>query len=334
MTSTEKSSIRRGLRSELEAWRADVSKLELPAKTREGAPPGTFKSSSWYEVLYHNAVLLLYRPSPMFPNPGRRGDTEHEEGELQQLLDSAKASIKNYAELLRNRRLNYSWITLYACFMAGLAYVYGVGRSTKHKRQGRQVNVPHYLEVIENTRSCSNILVAICERWNDARGSCEIFDQLSNAVIQEAVKASYLSQPSAPMSPTQGQHIGRQLPPPQQRPLSAFEPPNLTMDGAVVPAASPVQSQYAFANAATPAAFSSPDDFQHAFQDLQAAVFHDDFSGPNEVMLGFGQDWFEQDSPSFVGTGYATNGYSNDFAMNGNTPRVGLGNYGYQVGGL
>jgi len=311
MSAAEKSNIRRSLRSEIEAWREDVQALGLSERTTEGAPAPTFLSTSWYEVLFHNAVLLLYRPSPMFPNPGsiRRGDAEHEEGELQHLLLSAKASIRNYAELLRNRRLNYSWITLYAVFMAGLAYVYGVGRSTKQLRQGRQVQVPHYLEVIENTRSCSNILVAICERWNDARGSCEIFDQLSNAVIQEAVKVSNLNPPSVPlMSPQTHHHTARQLPPPQQRPLPPFSSPSL---GPLQPSSAPdSQAHYPFVSSATSPAtypvFSSPDEFQQSFRDLQAAVFHDDFSGPNEVMLGFGQEWFEQDSPSFANY-YSTN---------------------------
>jgi hypothetical protein len=39
----------------------------------------------------------------------------------------------------------------------------------------------------------------------------------------------------------------------------------------------------------------SPDFFQNYFQDLQdAVVFNDDFSGPNEVMLGFREEWFQR----------------------------------------
>lgn len=140
-----------------------------------------------------------------------------------------------------------------------------------------------------------------------------------------------LNHQSAPMSPSQARHTSRQLPPPQQRPLPPFEPVSLGANGPTLSAVSPIQPQYPYASTNTPAAFSSPDDFQHAFRDLQAAVFHDDFSAPNEVMLGFGQDWFEQDSPSFVGPDLGTNNYSNDFITNRNGPRMGLGGYDYPV---
>lgn len=49
------------------------------------------------------------------------------------------------------------------------------------------VSVPNYIEIINVTRMCSNILVAITERWVVARGSCDVFDRLSSAIISDAI---------------------------------------------------------------------------------------------------------------------------------------------------
>jgi hypothetical protein len=86
------------------------------------------------------------------------------------------------------RLLNYSWITLHGVFIAGLAYVYCVGRALTDPTG--TLLVPDYLEIINDTRACSNMLVAISERWNAIRRSCELFNSLSNAVIRDAVNAT------------------------------------------------------------------------------------------------------------------------------------------------
>jgi Fungal specific transcription factor domain. len=189
----EKLSIRRELQVELEAWKSDIPKVKIPAPKHNSIPVSSFRSKVWYEVPYHNALLLLYRPSPMFPpvpssysSPNGTSVTG-----LNDILLSAVSAIHLYAELHRTRRLNYSWITLHAVFIAGLSYVYSISRIIKASTS-RSDTLPiclEYTRVIDVTRTCSNVLVAINERWGTARDSCEIFDRLSTAIIQDSVKA-------------------------------------------------------------------------------------------------------------------------------------------------
>jgi hypothetical protein len=47
--------------------------------------------------------------------------------------------------------------------------------------------LPDFMSIIDITRACSNVMVAICERWNSTRRSCELFNKLSNALIQDVL---------------------------------------------------------------------------------------------------------------------------------------------------
>jgi hypothetical protein len=296
---------------ELDQWRANISKLGLSHRAVGTDSTTTFLALSWWELLYHNAALLLYRPSPIFPYPGGSSDIDsaNDESVLNILFVSAQASINNYADLLRKRSLNYSWITLYAVFMAGLTYVYSVGQSAKQKRQNMSFSAPAYLEVIQDTRSCSNLLVAICERWNEARGSCEVFDRLSSAAIQEIVTTSLFDQQAIVNSGNQtysSASAAHQVVTSPRTVLphasSSFGARNTPGWSAEIDSQQPDMpysgSMVASNNVTTDVAY-----FQNTFRDLQTAIFNDGGFGSNEVTLGFNHEWFEMDSPSFLRPG-------------------------------
>ena len=176
------------LHEELVSWRNDVQFLKLKERPAdERAHVSCFLTPEWYTAVFNNAVLLLYRPSPCLPQPSKplgMGDG----GDHVKLYSAAKETILAYADLHRRRRLNYSWITLHGVFVAGLAYVHGVGRALKDPVQ--PVPSFNFLDIIDDTRACSNVLVAISERWNMGHRSCELFNQLSTAVIRDVVNAT------------------------------------------------------------------------------------------------------------------------------------------------
>ncbi|CAH0058005.1 unnamed protein product [Clonostachys solani] len=89
------------------------------------------------------------------------------------------------SKLHQSRRLNYSWITLHGIFIAGLAYVYSLSGVVRDPKMHHAL--PDVLSIIEVCRRCSNVLVAICERWDASRRSCEIFDKVSTAVIRDVL---------------------------------------------------------------------------------------------------------------------------------------------------
>ena len=132
--------LRQSLHAELDAWKADIPKVNLSSPNPGEQSSSSFLWATWYEIPYHNAVLLLYRPSPLFPSSS--APTSERTGErrfaLDQIFTSSKAVIHLYADLHRIQRLNYSWITLHAILTAGLAYVYCSSLIMKeHVRAGR-----------------------------------------------------------------------------------------------------------------------------------------------------------------------------------------------------
>lgn len=184
----ERRQMRHKLYLEVRAWWEDTQHLPLPRSEAEQNYVSSFLDLDWYRVVYNNAVLLLYRPSPYLQHLTMIPGPEAEEPDLLRLLNAARDSIKSYSELHKKRRLNYSWITLHGVFIAGLAYIYCIGRMLRDPTIRPQV--PDLLNIIEITRSCSNVLVAICERWNASRRSCELFEKLTDAVIRDALNLS------------------------------------------------------------------------------------------------------------------------------------------------
>lgn len=183
------SALRNTLVVELDEWRANTDNLVLPDNdNRDIAPDRTsFRSREWYEVLYSNARLLLFRPCPMLANISKDSKS------LQNIFLSSKQAITIYAYLHKSRRINYSWITLHAVFMAGLSYIYAVSRHFRERRRETSPGAclpsdPTTIEIVNDTRACSNVLVAVSERWNALRHCHEVFDRLSDAVLADSIK--------------------------------------------------------------------------------------------------------------------------------------------------
>lgn len=184
----EKRQVRRNFQDKINVWRQETDKLALSHERDSSRHISSFLTPEWYNAVYNNAILLLFRPSPYLPHPTMATDPEDGVPDLLKLLNAAKGSIESYSELHRKRRLNYSWITLHGCFVAGLAYVYSIGRILRDPAM--RSLIPDFLCIIELTRACSNILVAICERWSVSRRSCELFNRLSNALIRDALNVA------------------------------------------------------------------------------------------------------------------------------------------------
>ncbi|KAI4729871.1 hypothetical protein E4T49_02339 [Aureobasidium sp. EXF-10728] len=176
--------IRQELCADLERWKQDVEQLHLEQNWQTSS--SCHLSTEWYNLLYSNAMLILWRPSPLLP------DVSHDATSLQHIFNSAKQSITIYASLHKSRKINYSWITLQSVFLAGLSYVYACGRHFRSRwRNPSESSLqkdPTTIEVVNDTRACSNVLVAVSERWNALRNCHEVFDRLSDAILSDAIK--------------------------------------------------------------------------------------------------------------------------------------------------
>ncbi|CAK7237897.1 hypothetical protein SEUCBS140593_010188 [Sporothrix eucalyptigena] len=221
----ERRAQRRAIYRSLHEWQRGIEKLNLQQQNRPDQPTrSSFLHPSWYQALYHSACLMLFRPSTAFPALEKvyetTGEDEEDGGDgaggldddpLHILWTSSRGVLQRYGELLRARQFNYSWVTLYTIFMAGLANVYAVGCcAQRRKRWCRQSHatggpatttsgastpsslfMPALLDVVCDFRDCSNILTAIGERWNDARAPNDTFARLSMSAMQELAAVTY-----------------------------------------------------------------------------------------------------------------------------------------------
>ncbi|PVH72281.1 hypothetical protein DL98DRAFT_470641 [Cadophora sp. DSE1049] len=191
--------IRDELAQELDNWHQETLLLSLPPEDINSTMPehrSSFRSKEWYNLLYHNGILILFRPSPWL------SDIPHNSKTLQKLFEAARQVITMYSYLHRSRKLNYSWITLQGAFLAGLSYIYALRcHFQAHRQQSRPMSDgeqyesiarlavdPTVNEVLKDTRACCTVLVALSERWSRTRSCYQVFGRLSDAVVAEIIE--------------------------------------------------------------------------------------------------------------------------------------------------
>ncbi|KAK1974610.1 fungal-specific transcription factor domain-containing protein [Colletotrichum cereale] len=206
---------RKALVEELQSWRAETANIPLiPADASPASltSRSSFRSAEWYKLLYHNGILMLFRPSSTLC------DATGNSTVLQHMFDSSQEAINLYANLHRSRKINYSWVTLHSIFIAGLSYIYALRNHLQHA-QSRNVSTvttlkatlrstPTINQVVNDTRACSKVLVAVSERWAMARNCSEVFDRLSDAVVADIVEAQTGRASASSSSTLPGQSTG------------------------------------------------------------------------------------------------------------------------------
>jgi hypothetical protein len=189
------STIKKQLAEELNKWRAGVASLPLvKASFARSKDKSNYRTHEWYNLLYHNCILMLHRPIHSLQDVPQTSEV------LLQIYNSSRQSISSYADLHKARKINYTWITLHAVFLVALSYVYALRIHFQGKRRQRQAPVeslpptfqaqltsePSIHQIVSDMRACSTVLVALSERWNIGRGCHEVFARLSDAVLADA----------------------------------------------------------------------------------------------------------------------------------------------------
>ena len=208
--------MRERLEHELKEWHAQTDTLQLDRHGVSAASPeksSSFRCDEWYQLLFHNGMLMLFRPCPVLCDAPRNSAV------LQRIYESAREAIHLYADLHRSKKMNYSWVTMQYVFMAGLSYIYALrnhvqSAQTPSERwedlpRSRLQTTPTITQVVNSTRACSRVLVAVSERWDPARNCSDLFDRLSDAVISDIVDALSAAPVNAtPQTPMAG-NIGQ-----------------------------------------------------------------------------------------------------------------------------
>lgn len=235
--------VRDELSRELQDWHAETSNLPLVSSSSIPTPStssssssyssrvSSFRSEEWYRLLYHNGMLMLFRPSPCLNDATRNSLV------LRRIFESSRESVNLYATLHRSRKMNYSWITMHTVFMAGLSYIYALrnhlqalqttaaagsnGNEGGEEARATLQSTPTINQVVNDTRACSKVLVAVSERWDSARTCSELFDRLSDAVVADVVEATthpaashppHAAVPATPAMPQLSPNSGLGLP--------------------------------------------------------------------------------------------------------------------------
>ncbi|KAH8697577.1 fungal-specific transcription factor domain-containing protein [Talaromyces proteolyticus] len=290
----ERQAIRRELFNELQDWRKNISLLPLPPADSLSAITCSYLHPSWYQALYHSGCLQLFRPSATFPATEGLESYEDMDDVLQIIWNSSRLVLAKYFELLCDRHLNYSWVCLYTIFIAGLANVYSVGCCAQRRKRGIMAFLPSFFDVVSDVRDCSNILTAICERWGDARGSCDIFNQLSMSALKGLVATSFhqKTDKTAPVSRNNQTIIE-----PQSMTSANGEMRDSAVNGRRLTPQTLPSPGYSGLDQYTSNSFAPFDpivDFQQMFLEMQETISTRGQVETDEVMLGFSQEWFER----------------------------------------
>jgi len=160
------------------AWLQDIQPrlqewYDTIPDTRKAHPSSIFAFKDYWEVVYHNAILLLHRPQ----TPASCQRTED-------LFISFEASCKvitGLKVLQREGRVEMLWKSVHHLFLAGLSVINALWNS-KEIRDRTPVG-----RCISTLQSCASTLSAMSETFKGAAGCRDVFETLSSTTVDSLV---------------------------------------------------------------------------------------------------------------------------------------------------
>ncbi|KXJ87276.1 fungal-specific transcription factor domain-domain-containing protein [Microdochium bolleyi] len=99
------------LHRELIDWRRG-----MPFPLPDTHPQVPHLSSTWFDLNYYTHLAMLYRPSPLLPQPSA--------SRVATLQDAAAMAIRQAGSMHRQRRFAYNWLNLLSVYTSALALIY------------------------------------------------------------------------------------------------------------------------------------------------------------------------------------------------------------------
>ncbi|WRT67942.1 uncharacterized protein IL334_004916 [Kwoniella shivajii] len=159
-----------------EEWRQDCFE-RLKTWLAEAPEPRGTVSTEGYAISFHNSCLLLFRPSPGCPRPGRSA--------LSTVLTSSSYVIRIYRRMQINNRISWLWMTSHFSFMAGLSFLYAYFNLYS---MGGGKDVPSIEDALMVIDSCLNVLDFLAPRVPSASGCHETMQSVSQAIFEQLSK--------------------------------------------------------------------------------------------------------------------------------------------------
>ncbi|KAE8443583.1 hypothetical protein EG329_001745 [Mollisiaceae sp. DMI_Dod_QoI] len=137
--------------------------------TGRAHPSSIFANQAYWDTIYNNAILLLYRPNSSVQHPSTEAiSISH---------DAACKLIASIKILQREGKLDVLWKSVHHLFMAGLTVIYGLWQSKEIRDRNPVSNS------ISTLQSCSSSLFAMSETFHGAAGCRDVFDTLSSVTV-------------------------------------------------------------------------------------------------------------------------------------------------------
>lgn len=155
------------------AWFADILPRlnewnDTVPRPDKAHPSSVFAIQAFWDSIYHNAILLLYRPS---------ATTTQTVESMSVTFDSSCKLIDSIRILQREGRCESLWKTVHQLFLAGLGVVYGLWQFKEIRDRNPIKNS------IATLQSCASTLAAMSETFPGASDCRNAFETLSSATI-------------------------------------------------------------------------------------------------------------------------------------------------------
>ncbi|KAH8698511.1 fungal-specific transcription factor domain-containing protein [Talaromyces proteolyticus] len=147
----------------LEEWYATIP------QTSKAYPSSIFAYQAYWDYVYNNAILLLYRPN-------YTGSQTSPEATVLSFNASCQL-IGSIKTLQREGKVDILWKSAYHLFMAGLGVIYSLWQS-KEVRDRNPIG-----SSISTLQSCASTLSAMAESFPGVAGCRDAFDTLSSATV-------------------------------------------------------------------------------------------------------------------------------------------------------
>lgn len=117
------------------------------------------------DLKYHHTIMLLYRPSPLIPQPSALA--------LRFCFESAMETIRIYSDMYRNGSMTNSYLEAHTIFVSGISICYCLLVS-KNIRQVTPANLfTHYVDMVKQ------LLSILSQTWAVAKSASEKFGALA-----------------------------------------------------------------------------------------------------------------------------------------------------------
>ncbi|CAD6574596.1 MAG: hypothetical protein TREMPRED_001181 [Tremellales sp. Tagirdzhanova-0007] len=166
----ERAAIIDGLHSRLDQWVADCP--TPPAE--EAEKPGMINNHAWFLLNYHQALCLLFRPSPLYPisTPDR----------LSALFRASTRCVDLYLDLWREQKVSYNLINISSQFIVCISLLYCLCEYTN--RSARPATDPSWHgEVSSRVSQCHELLEAFGSALPETAKYRDIFGKLCEILL-------------------------------------------------------------------------------------------------------------------------------------------------------